>query len=482
MTGVMLVVAILLAIHSYLVVTREVAQFRKDMNLHAYLLGTVLATSVSDLWNSVGPESADDIIADANRSEQLVRVRLVWFDEAAGDPDAPLVGIENLSAIAGGREVIFPDYSIEGEKYHVSYFPVSIDTARPCALELSQPLAPVYRYTRISIIQKVALFITFLIIGGGLVWWLGIVFVGRPIRELVGQAHAVGQGDLAADNQLERSHDEIGALAKGLNQMVTDLRAARVRLDEETSQRIAAVEQLNHAERLSTIGKLASGLAHELGTPLNVVAGRAKMIADGQVPEAEVVDSASIIRQQAERMTGLIRKLLDFARSESGAKQVGSIATPVEQVVQMLSPLASQRKVTLTVEGEPDPPRVSVNSSQIQQVFSNLIINAVHAMPDGGEVVIRYGRRQAVPPADHAGPEVVFAFAEVVDSGVGISEEDLSRIFAPFYSTKQVGEGTGLGLSIAHGIIREHGGWIAVESEVGKGSTFTVYLPLGESQ
>jgi signal transduction histidine kinase len=335
-----------------------------------------------------------------------------------------------------------------------------------------------YHYAMVTVIQKIALFVAFLIVGGALVWWMGNNLVGRPVKALVGQAHEVGRGNLNMINDLEGTRDEIGALAGGLNQMVVDLRNARDRLEQETTQRLAAVEQLNHAERLSTIGKLASGLAHELGTPLNVVAGRAKMIADGGISHSEIGDSARVIRQQAERMTGLIRKLLDFARRSPHKKQVESLSHLAEQAVNLLSQLADGRSASIVLESSRESPVVKADPAQIQQVLSNLIINAIHAMPDGGTVTVRYGVRQVQPPADHGGIESDYAYVDIVDEGVGIPEEDLTRIFTPFFSTKQVGEGTGLGLSIVHGIVNEHDGWITVKSEVGQGSTFSIYLPV----
>ena len=476
----MLVVAVLLVIHSYLVVHREVAQFRSDMDLHAYLLGTVLASSIADVWTSVGPERAMSIVADANRSEGLVRVRLVRLDQSAPGADAPIVSSDRLSALLQGEEVLLRDHTASGVRYHIAYFPLSVDVAPLRALELSQPLAPMQNYTRTTILQKIGLFLAFLVVGSLLVWWLGIRLVGRPVRALVHQALGVGQGKLYSVNDLERSNDEIGLLAKGLNRMVKDLRTARSRLEQETAERLAVVEQLNHAERLSTVGKLASGLAHELGTPLNVVTGRAKLIANGGMSEGDAAASAGVIKQQAERMTELIRKLLDFARRSPAAKGAESLAHLVEQVAHLLSPLASGRGCAIVVPEAEDSTKVEVDAAQVQQVLSNLVVNAVHAMPDGGTVTLSYGTRQGNAPADHAGPTGDYAFIDVSDDGVGIPEENLGRIFTPFFTTKQVGEGTGLGLSIAHGIIKEHGGWIEVASKIGEGSTFSIYLPRAE--
>jgi signal transduction histidine kinase len=203
------------------------------------------------------------------------------------------------------------------------------------------------------------------------------------------------------------------------------------------------------------------------------------MIADGDMSQPDILESAGVIRQQAERMTNLIRKLLDFARRSPQEMRPENLAHSAEQVTHMLSPLAAERKVTIVNEGDSEIPTVQINVAQIQQVLSNLIVNAIHAMPDGGCIKVRCGVRQVQPPADHGGPAGNYAFVEVTDEGIGIPEENLSRIFTPFFSTKQVGEGTGLGLSVAHGIIKEHGGWITVKSTVGEGSTFSIFLPLG---
>ena len=300
------------------------------------------------------------------------------------------------------------------------------------------------------------------------------------MHTLVNQARLVGEGDLTARNELEHIGDEIGELAVGLNDMVDNLHLAQSRLEEETSRRLAAMEQLNHAERLATVGKLASGMAHELGTPLNVVAGRAKMIATEEMSQSEVLDSAVVIQNQAERMTGIIRQLLDFARTRTLEKRCEKLGAPVDNVIHMLSPIAAQSKVEFDVRQDGHSPDVEIDVGQIQQVLSNLIINAIHAMPQGGRITVRYGQRLATPPSGQDDPATEFAFLEVVDTGVGIPMENLSRIFTPFFSTKQVGEGTGLGLSIAHGIVKEHGGWLTAESTVGEGSTFSIYLPIGD--
>jgi len=481
MVALIIVVAILMAINSYLVVQREVALFRSDMNLHAYLLGSVLASSASDIWRSTGPERVRSIVADANRSENLVRVRWVRFDVPPDNPDAPLATIPDLRPLETGHELLFSEYQVKGKSFHIAYFPVQSSTSYITALELSQPLSLMHNYVRATVLRHVVLFVSFILVGSLLFWWLGIHLVGRPIHTLVRQAHTVGEGDLDVRNNLTEVSDEIGELARGMNDMVERLGEAHRRVEHETARRIEAIEQLNHAERLATVGKLASGLAHELGTPLNVVAGRAKMIADEEMSRDEIVDSASVIRNQAERMTGIIRQLLDFARRKRSEKKLEDIALPVRNVLHVLTPIASQSKVELKTDSDGNTTQVMMDSGQIQQIISNLVVNAIHAMPNGGLITIGYGQRTVCPPADRGDDEGEYGYIEVIDNGVGIPQENLSRIFTPFFSTKQVGEGTGLGLSIAHGIATEHGGWLTVDSTVGVGTKFTLYLPLGKT-
>jgi signal transduction histidine kinase len=384
--------------------------------------------------------------------------------------------------LRSGREVLFPKVEYDGGEYFYAYFPVVVDSTRTSALELAQPLEPMHKYIRSTILRKAVLFGGFIVVGAIVVWWLGASMVGRPVQNMVAQARRVGKGDLDAKTSIGGHRDELAELAGSLNQMVEQLKLAQQRLQEETAKRIETIEQLNRAERLATVGKLASGLAHELGTPLNVVSGRAKMIAGGELGQSEISSSASVIREQSERMTRIIRQLLDFARSRTPQRKDENIRDIAAKTVATLKPIAEQNGVTLVLHPSGSEVVGSVDREQIQQVLSNLIVNAIHAMPDGGDIDITVGREAAVPPADiETAPDEVVKI-EVADNGKGIKEEDLERIFTPFFSTKGVGEGTGLGLSIAHGIVREHGGWISVESKVGRGSCFTVYLPSGEAR
>src|SRR5262249_4364200 len=234
---------------------------------------------------------------------------------------------------------------------------------------------------------------------------------------------------------------------------------------------------LRHADRLNTVGKLASGIAHELGTPLNVVSGRARMIASGDLDGREVKESAETIVAQADRMVRIIRQLLDFARRRTAQKAPESLPELARRTVALLGPIADERGVTLEVAEGGGPLRAEVDAVQLEQALTNLVVNGIQAMPKGGTVTVSVSRERARPPADHGGTEQDWVKIEVADQGVGMAPETRAHVFEPFFTTKPVGEGTGLGLAVTYGIVQEHGGWIDVASELGAGSRFRVYLP-----
>jgi signal transduction histidine kinase len=141
--------------------------------------------------------------------------------------------------------------------------------------------------------------------------------------------------------------------------------------------------------------------------------------------------------------------------------------------------MAAKKGVTLSLHAGEDPAVAQVDAAQIQQVFANILVNAVQAVPDRGTVDVTVARERTTPPPDHGGPRSDYVCARVRDDGHGIAPDHLPHVFEPFFTTKDVGQGTGLGLSVAYGIVREHGGWIAARSEPGRGAEFSVYLPVG---
>jgi signal transduction histidine kinase len=217
---------------------------------------------------------------------------------------------------------------------------------------------------------------------------------------------------------------------------------------------------------------MAAGVAHELGTPLNVISGRARMIARKGSPD--IVQNATIIDGQAQRMTADHPPVADFRPySQEGATRPPEIA---QKTLDMLRPFAKRHAVDLRLECTDNLARVDADAGQLEQVLTNLVMNAIQAMPQGGEINVSIDDVDATPPQEHGGSSGRYQRLAVRDQGTGIPRRDLDRIFEPFFTTRDVGEGTGLGLSVTHGIVRDHGGWLAVESEINKGSRFSVYL------
>ncbi|HMJ54233.1 MAG TPA: ATP-binding protein [Polyangiaceae bacterium] len=249
----------------------------------------------------------------------------------------------------------------------------------------------------------------------------------------------------------------------------------RLRIDNEMNLRLSALEELRHAERLNTIGKLASGVAHELGTPLNVIAGRAELIYTGRIDLAGAKGSASIIGEQADRMSRIIRGLLDFGHRSGTETHPENLLQLAEETIELLRVLAKKAGVEIVVSGRDI--KSQVNRSEIQQVLSNLLTNAIQAMPTGGRIEVSVDEEQAVLRETGDKGQRCYARITVRDEGPGILPQILPKIFDPFFTTRSVGEGTGLGLSIAYGIVRDHGGSLRVQSALGEGTTFHVFLP-----
>jgi signal transduction histidine kinase len=259
--------------------------------------------------------------------------------------------------------------------------------------------------------------------------------------------------------------------------MCDRLAEANERAARETTARMAALEQLRHADRLATVGKLAAGIAHELGAPLQVISGRARMLCEGEVSAAEVAQNARIVIEQSDRITRIVRQLLDFARRRSAEKSRTDLCGVARRTLSLLEPLADKRGVSLSLAAGEGPVEADADAGQIQQALINLVVNGIQSMKSGGRVWVTVLRERVVPPSDVGGPEALHACIEVKDEGEGMPPEVIAQLFEPFFTTKDVGEGTGLGLPVAYGIVREHEGFITVESEVGKGSRFRVYLP-----
>jgi two-component system, NtrC family, sensor kinase len=459
------VVVVVFGIGAVIGYQRESAQFERAQRAEAFVLGSALARGMADVWEKNGEDAAYRFLGESSDSRAHITVRWVWVDEPIGGGHVPSVDITELR-----DRILIKRVSADAALY--TFVPVTVPGSRRGALELRQSLAEQNDYIRESLRNNIIEAIMLAVLSAGLVFLLGVAFVGRPVARLVDKARRVGAGDLAGPLVLSQ-RDELGELALEMNRMCD-------RLSAEEQSRVTMESQLRHAERLTTVGKLASGLAHELGTPLNVVAGRARLVASGDVEGEDVKASARVVLDQTERMTKLIRQLLDFARPRPPQKTEQALLPIAERVVTLLAPMAKTAGISIRVLPSASISH-SVDESQLHQVMTNLVVNALHASQHGGVIEISLEQVDAIAPVDLGGVTRHCAALTVRDNGRGMDEATRARVFEPFFSTKQVGEGTGLGLSVSWGIVREHGGWITVDTSVDHGSAFTVYLPIGDA-
>ncbi len=237
---------------------------------------------------------------------------------------------------------------------------------------------------------------------------------------------------------------------------------------QDISERKRLQEQLRKTERIAELGTLASGMAHEIGTPMNVILGRAEYLLD-RVTEEPVRKGLQTIITQVERITRVMNQLLAFARRKSPERVPVALKDIVEDSLELFRERLGKSRVTVERLFKDDCPKVLADPDQMSQVIINLVMNALHAMSDGG--TLRIGLR----------PEKQMVKLTVADTGHGIPRVVIKKVFDPFFTTKEFGQGTGLGLTVIKGIIEEHHGSIAVESEEGKGTVFTILLPVASA-
>lgn len=242
-------------------------------------------------------------------------------------------------------------------------------------------------------------------------------------------------------------------------------------------QEPSSSEDLIRENKLRTVGTLAAGIAHELGTPLNIVSGRAEMVLSQNLKPEEINATARIIKDQTNRMTAIIRQLLDFSRVSPFQKRPIDIWILIRQTQDLLEPIARRNNVAFLIPSNPPSCPCNVDSGKIQQVFMNLFINSIQAMQDGGTLSVEIQIPQPDKAQNLDDEMAQFIEIKIKDTGHGIDEISLGRLFEPFFTTKDIGQGTGLGLSIVYGILKEHGGKIEISSQQWQGTCCRILLP-----
>lgn len=469
-------VCLVWGIASYLRIQREINLFESDIRRDHAAIGSDLSLAVTTLWRMAGENSVREIIDEANASKSHIEIRWVSPEYSADSAPTFSAAFSNIRDRLPEGKPIFTEMRSSTGTWLYTFIPVTIDGTQWGAIEMSESLADKDRYIRATIWRTAMWTGILAAVTAALSMILGLLFVGRPVHRLIKKARDVAQGNLRERVEISQN-DELGELAAELNAMSDRLAEAYHRIDQEESAHQMTLEQLRHADRLVTVGKLASAIAHELGTPLNVILARARMAQTGEVSGEGLRENNAAIMHQANRMVEIIRQLLNFARRREPRMETIDLNHIIQQSVSILSPLARRRNVVIDFKSPGAPLDVTVDPEQIQQVLLNIIVNGIEAMPRGGQLTISAEIYENVVTGHSGDAKTPFIRIRIRDSGEGIAPENISRLFDPFFTTKGREEGTGLGLSISSNIVREHGGWIDVQSEIDKGTMFVIYLP-----
>ncbi|MCK4620781.1 MAG: HAMP domain-containing protein [Desulfuromonadales bacterium] len=474
---VLLGVALIFSVYSYYSIQRERQLLKKNLSREARHLGESLRFMVAEIWEQRGADEAIGFLSRANQGYEQVLVRWVWIDGEPPPKFQPRVPVDQLDDLLDEETVALLAGSPDGRDFLLTYLPLLTIGGRIGAIELSESMDEMHDYVQESLRRSAivvgAMVVSSLLLVGG----LGSFWINKPMRRLRDQAERIGTGDFETSLNLSGT-DELAELADTIERMRGQLAEAREAEQAANTAEIEALEKLRHTERLATLGKLSAGIAHELGTPLNVIAGRAKLIGSAGLEPEDIARSAKIIGEQADRMTGIIRQLLSFARRGEARKQQVELNAVLRGVLPLLEPSTRERRIELKLTESARPLYVNADPGQLQQVFLNLALNSIQAMPEGGILELICSTPAGIEVPDNIVDDgQLWCCLQVRDQGSGIDPEHLRHIFDPFFTTKEIGQGTGLGLSIAYGIIEEHEGWISVESTLGEGSCFSVYLP-----
>jgi signal transduction histidine kinase len=449
------------------------------------LIGTSVVVSLEDAQRDGDPGQIEQHLASIERADPSVDVAIVRSSGAV-DASSPgmksSAGLEETSrrAIATAAyarlvEDAAPEAATDAASGRlVVALPYPEGVAAPQgAVVVTRPLDEVEAHLRSA--RNAVVGSSLLLFGTTTV--LLFLFVrwnlSRPLQALSAAMQRVMAGDLTARTQ--GADDEVGSLARQFEAMVGELSAARGRLAEAVESRATLERGLQRLDKLATLGQLSAGLAHEIGSPLQVMQGRTRaLLSDRARDPDEVRRIATIVNEQADRITRIVEQLLRFARRTPPPLAAVALEAPVRAVLDLLEHAARQGEVALELDAAPGVPRVRADVDGVQQVVLNLVKNALEATARGGRITVLL-RPTETSGAD--GRARAGARLEVVDSGCGMSEATLARLFEPFFTTRAALGGSGLGLAVVRSIVVAHGGTVVASTVAGVGSRFTVDLP-----
>jgi two-component system NtrC family sensor kinase len=388
----------------------------------------------------------------------------------------------NGESLLGSMEVIRNEPSC----YNAACHQHPKETSVLGVLDIVYSLDEIDRKLRTSTLGIAGFSLGFIAFAALLVGFFVHRLVYLPLRDLESGAQRLSTGNL--DQAIPvRSGDEFGKLAASFNVMTGALRNSRAELrdwghtleqkvEKRTQELRSAQAETMRGEKLASVGLLASGVAHELNNPLTGILTFSHLVRQKMPDKSTDAEDMDLVIRETKRCAAIIKRLLDFAREKLPEKKFTDLNQVIDDTVRIVEQPAHLRDIEITVHLDRTLPPIWIDADQIKQVIMNMLVNAQHAVEEKGSITV--STRRSLDPRAPAGEPKPMVEISIVDTGCGIPETNLRRIFDPFFTSKDVGKGTGLGLSVSHGIVEAHGGLIEVESKVGEGSTFRIFLPL----
>jgi signal transduction histidine kinase len=460
--------------YAYLRVTEEREQRRVEFDRRVEVTTRAIRLAVERDLRSGTRADIEQLASDlVLKQTEILRVRLL-DRQLATSVDAnlltedPGVPIERLREARDSGQSAVVERRAGGLPLHSVLLPIRSSGKDEGVLEVTY-VASRLEADLLRENHRSGLSAAILVILLGLVVWFALErLVLRPVVDLTQALERVSAGDVRATVPVP-SRDELGQVAMAFNRMTARLEEARQRVETETDRSLELMRRLRLTESLAVAGKLSSSIAHEVGTPLNIIAGRAELMLRMLPADSPLREDLGVITSQIDRISRMIRASLDPFHPREPEPADTELRSVTDGIRPLLQHFARSRGVKLAATVSADLPPVFVDPGHLQQVLINLLTNAIEATPAGGQVEVTAAQRTQ---DEHPGVAVA-----VRDTGSGIPEQILPRIFDPFFSTKPSHVGTGLGLSICRDLVKSNGSDIQVASKPGEGTVFTVWLP-----
>ena len=487
----LLALIVITGVHEYSGLVREheqlVEQSRQDQRIFAETLALAVRQNVR---RGRSTDELRELVEDTPARTGLVGVVIYNPDggvvvEKVTSGAAPLASAETVRQTLATRRPVWAKIEEQSGDVlrYVQPFPWPRD--RTAAIEVQHTLADTERKFQRAVRRSILSRLLFLAVFVASVTVLTRWSIARPIRALIAGARAVGRGDLTRRIQVRLRH-EIGELAEEFNRMAGSLEAAHLERLRQGEERQRLEREAQQAQKLAAVGMLAAEVAHEVGTPLNVISGRAEVLGKTVGPGHSGRRHLDVIVQQTERISGIIRSLLDYTRPRQPILRAQAVVPVLGRVTDLLLDRSRRRGVHIELDVPFGLPQVLADPDQLQQLFLNLLQNAVDASPQGGTVRVAVGPDPVLPAEDRTG--IVRGKADgstlaihILNSGEGLTAEQMDHVFEPFFSTKAQGQGTGLGLPIVEQIVQAHRGEIEMLTIQGRGTEVIVRLPLSSN-